>query len=152
MHMTNKLLLPNKYKLLGFVLLLIFLALGIAVYLFEFSIPALTVHQRKDRKGIFEVINFTDEIALTGIIVSLFFIAFAREKNEDEFITHTRLESWQWAVLTNYILLMIATWVVHGFHYIDVMMYNMLTILIIFIIRFHYVLYKTRAVKETDPL
>lgn len=149
--MDNKLLLPNKYKLLGSILILIFLALGIAAYFFEFSIPALTLDLKRDGKGIFEVINFTDEIALTGIIVSLFFIAFAREKNEDEFITHTRLESWQWAVLTNYILLVIATWVVHGFHYIDVMMYNMLTILIIFIIRFHYVLYKTKTFKENDP-
>ena len=150
--MDNKLLLPHRYKIVGWVLALLFLALGIAVYFFELSVPALTLDLKRDGKGIFEVINFTDEIALTGLIVSLFFIAFAREKNEDEFITHNRLESWQWAVLINYILLLLATWLVHGFHFIDVMMYNMLTILIIFIIRFHYVLYKTRAFKENDSL
>src|SRR5687767_12474929 len=110
--MNNKLLLPNRYKLLGFLLLVIFLAMGIAVYFFELSIPALSLELKRNGKGIFEAINFTDEIALTGLIISLFFISFAREKNEDEFITHTRLESWQWAVLTNYILLLIATWVV----------------------------------------
>ena len=43
-------------------------------------------------------INFTDEMALTGIILALLFIAFASEKKEDEFINRTRLESWQWAV------------------------------------------------------
>ena len=150
--MSNKLLLPHRYKIFGSVLGLLFLALGIAVYFFELSVPALTLDLKRDGKGIFEVINFTDEIALTGLIVSLFFISFAREKNEDEFITHTRLESWQWAVLINYILLLLATWLVHGFRFIDVMMYNMLTILIIFIIRFHYVLYKNRVFKENDSL
>jgi hypothetical protein len=37
-----------------------------------------------------------------------------------------------------------SSWLVHGFAYIDVMMYNMLTVLIIFIIRFHYTLRKNQ--------
>jgi hypothetical protein len=75
----------------------------------------------------------------------LLFIAFAREKQEDEFIGKLRLESLQWAVLFNYALLLLATWLIHGLGYIDVMMYNMLTILLFFIIRFHVVLYKNRS-------
>ena len=115
----------------------------------EFQFDALTiVFKGKKVTDLDSSLNFTDEFALTGIIISLLFIAFAREKNEDEFITKTRLESWQWAVLINYILLLLATWAVHGLAFIDVMMYNMLTIPIIFIIRFHYVLYKTRAFTE----
>jgi hypothetical protein len=47
-------------------------------------------------------------------------------------------------VLINYILLIIATWLIHGLGYIDVMMYNMLTVLIIFLIRFHYILRKNQ--------
>jgi len=77
--------------------------------------------------------------------VALLFIAFAREKQEDEFIGRLRLESLQWAVLVNYILLLLATWLIHGFSYIDVMMYNMLTILIFFILRFHVLLFRNRS-------
>lgn len=147
--MRTKLLLPRRYKTAGIILLAVSLVLGILVRFWEFEFSFLTIVLKKHAPPVFDdKINFTDEFALTGIILSLLFIAFAREKNEDEFINKTRLESWQWAVLINYILLLVATWAVHGFPYIDVMMYNMLTIPIIFIIRFHYVLYKTRSFTE----
>ena len=132
--MRSSLLLPYKYKFIGAALLVLSLALGIPVRFWDFQLESL--------------MNFTDEIALTGIILGLLFIAFAREKKEDEFINRTRLESWQWAVLINYILLLIATWAIHGLAFIDVMMYNMLTIPIIFIVRFHYVMYKTKSLIE----
>ena len=143
--MESKLLLPNRYKRFGLILLLPSLFLGILVRFFDFQVSFLTFHFGKavvhnKNLNLEEWINLTDELALTGIITALLFIAFAREKTEDEYIAHTRLESLKWAVLINYILLLVATWLVHGIAYIDVMMYNMLTVLIIFITRFNYVL------------
>ena len=88
--------------------------------------------------------NLTDEIALTGIIISLLLIAFAREKEEDEFIHLTRLESWQFAVLVNFVLLLVAIWALYGFAFLNVMVYNMLTILVIFIIRFQWMVYRNK--------
>lgn len=147
--MKTKLLLPNRYKTLGILLLAVSLTLGIAVRFWDFEFNFLSVVLQVKANRVFDdKINLTDELALSGIIVSLLFIAFAKEKTEDEFINRTRLESWQWAVLINYILLLIATWAVHGFAYIDVMMYNMLTIPILFIVRFNYVLYKTKSYTE----
>ena len=147
--MQSALLLPYKYKLIGTIMFMVSLALGILVRFWDFQLPFLTIILRKKTGNVFDdKINFTDEFALSGIILALLFISFAREKREDEFINKTRLESWQWAVLINYILLLIATWTVHGLAYIDVMMYNMLTIPIIFIIRFHYVMYKTKSLTE----
>lgn len=147
--METKLLLSNKYKTIGMLLLVISVALGIMVHFWDFEISFLTLEPSHKKAKIFdERMNFTDEVALTGIIMALLFIAFAREKIEDEFINRTRLESWQWAILINYIMLVIATWAVYGFAFLDVMMYNMLTIPIIFIIRFHYVLYKNKALTE----
>ena len=128
---------------------MVFLALGILVYFFEFSIDALTIKPDTRSGNLFDnMVNFTDEIALTGIIVALLFISFAKERNEDEFINHTRLESWQAAIFINYILLLIAVWLVHGTRFLDVMMYNMLTIPLIFIIRFHYVLFRNRITEK----
>jgi hypothetical protein len=94
--------------------------------------------------------NLTDELALSGLIISLLMIAFARERHEDEFINHTRLESWQWAVLINFLLLLVATWVFYDESFIDVMMYNLLTILIIFIIRFNWVLARNKRLEEKN--
>ncbi len=151
--MESSLLLPNRYKRIGMLLLLPSLALGILVRFFDVAFSFLTLRIAKttinsNNLHLEDNINLTDELALTGIIIALLFIAFAREKTEDEYIAHTRLASLKWAVLINYVLLLLATWLVHGLGYIDVMMYNMLTVLIIFIVRFHYVLYSSK--KLTD--
>ena len=149
--MKSSLLLPSRYKWIGIVVLVPSLVLGALVRFNEFSVDFLTLPSKSKEDGVAkifnfdEVINLTDELALTGIIIALLFIAFAREKQEDEFIGKLRLESLQWAVLFNYVLLLLATWLIHGLGYIDVMMYNMLTILLFFIIRFHVVLYKNRS-------
>jgi hypothetical protein len=141
------LLLPHKFKRIGLLLLLPSFILGIFNLYNEFEFGFLTIENTA--KGDFDGdINLTDEFALTGTIVGLLFIAFAREKQEDEYIESIRLKSLQWAVLVNYFLLLIATWLVHGaqgFTFIDVMIYNMLTVLIIFIVRFHLVLRKNRV-------
>jgi hypothetical protein len=145
--MKSQLLLSNKYKKVGFLLLLPSILLG-AFYRFANFEFAFLEFEKSNKEFLDKHVNLTDELALTGIIVALLFIAFAREKQEDEYINTIRLESLQWAVLINYVLLILATWLVHGFPYIDVMMYNMLTVLIIFIIRFHIVLRKNRI---TNP-
>lgn len=143
--MTPKLLFPNRYKLVGLIILVPFLLLGIAFRFFDFGFDAWTIHM--NGKSIFggSTQNLTDEVALTGIIVGLLLIAFSREKQEDEFINQIRLESLQWAVLINYILLIVAIWVVYDAAFIDVMMYNMLTVLVFFIVRFHIVLARNKS-------
>ena len=154
--MKTNLLLPARYKKIGIMLFIPSLVLGILYRFWDFSLDFLTLTfstkvGSQPGLNLDEIINLTDEVALSGLIISLFFIAFAKEKQEDEFIHHTRLESWQWAVLINYALLFIAVWAVHGIEFIDVMMYNMLTVLIIFIIRFNYVLYKNKVSTSTNP-
>lgn len=91
-----------------------------------------------------EVQDISDEIAFTGMAVSLLFIAFAKRKDEDEYISRIRLESLIWAVIVNYLILTVATWLVYGFAYVSVMMYNMFTVLILFIIKFELTLYKLK--------
>lgn len=144
--MKSTLLLPEKYKRIGMALFLPALVLGIMVQFFDFQFAFLSLpHDKHDMSRILESdINFTDEFALTGLILGMLFMAFAREKNEDEYISRIRLESLQWAVIANYVLLLAATWLVHGFGYLHVMIYNMLTILLIFLVRFHIVLARDR--------
>ena len=148
--MGLNLLLPHKFKGIGFLLLPPSLLLGILNMYYDFRFEFLTL--KNTARDMFDGdINLTDEFALTGTILSLLFIAFAREKQEDEYIESVRLKSLQWAVLVNYSLLLIATWLVHGgrgFTFIDVMIYNMLTVLIIFIVRFHLVLRKNGIIRH----
>jgi hypothetical protein len=69
-------------------------------------------------------------------------IAFSKEKIEDEAIQFFRLASLQWAVIVNYVVLIICILGLYGGIFFSVMTYNMFTILIIFIIRFRYVLFQ----------
>ncbi|MFT3825207.1 MAG: hypothetical protein QM731_14895 [Chitinophagaceae bacterium] len=147
--MNTKLLLPNRFKTIGLFLLVPMVALAIAGQFYQFSFSFLNTASHPNDSGALDINeNLTDEVFLTGIILGLLFIGFAREKHEDEFINKLRLESLQWAVLVNYILLIIATWVIYGFNYFDVMLYNMLTVLVIFVIRFHVVLYRSKPVTD----
>ncbi len=74
------------------------------------------------------------------VMVALALIAFSEEKEEDEWVTKIRLESLQWSIYANYILLILAILFVYDIYFFEALVYNMYTILILFILRFNYVL------------
>lgn len=74
-------------------------------------------------------------------------IAFSKEKEEDEYINQLRLSSFQWAVLINYTILLVVFLGVFGLDFLYVLVGNMFTVLALFIIRFHYLLYRIRHEK-----
>jgi hypothetical protein len=136
-------LLPHFCQRTGWVLLLPFLALGIANVFLGFEIPWLGYGRANDPRLVdFNTHNFTDELAAIGCILSLMLIAFSKERTEDEAIQFFRLASLQWAVILNYLVLIGCIVLVYGSGFLSVMMYNMFTILIIFIIRFRFVLFQ----------
>ena len=147
--MRSKLLLPSRFKWIGLCLFIPFLIVGILNRYNGFQFDFLTI-VREHNSILNPVQNLTDELALTGSIISLLMIAFAKEKHEDEFIYHSRLESWEWAVLINFLLLLVACWIFYNEAFIDVMMYNLLTPLIIFIIRFNWVLIRNKRSEEKN--
>lgn len=143
--MKSKLLLPHYFKWIGLALLLPCVILGAFFMHADFTLEMLQVEASQQVKFISaNNNNLTDELALTGIIVALLMIAFAKEKQEDEFIHFIRLESWQWAVLLNFVLLILATWLLYDFDFLNVMVYNMLTVLVIFIIRFQFLVWRNK--------
>ncbi len=82
-------------------------------------------------------------------IIGALLVSFSKEKNEDEFIAEIRLSSLLWAVWVSYILLLVAFLIVYGTPFFEIMVYNMFTVLIIFIVRFNYILYKnSKAVSD----
>ena len=86
--------------------------------------------------------NFTNELAAIGVALSLIFIAFSREEIEDEYIMKLRLESLLVAVLVNYGLLLLAIAFIYSMGFFLALVYNMYTILILFIARFYWVKHK----------
>lgn len=85
-----------------------------------------------------------DEITLCLLLASLFMIAFAKEKQEDEYIEHLRLSSLVWSLRIQTILMIICTWFVFGITFLVLMEVFMISMFIIFILRFKYLLYQSR--------
>jgi len=81
-------------------------------------------------------------ILIAALLISLIFIAFSRQKQEDEFVSSLRLNSWLWAAWINTALLLLADLFIYGEPFMWVVEFNLFTLLIIFIIRFHYLLRK----------
>ncbi len=93
----------------------------------------------------FTTVNIGNTLAGIFAVVGGLLITFSREKKEDEFIQSLRLRSFQWAFLLNYLILLILFIFVYGMSFLTIMVYQMFLILILYILRFHYLLYLNRA-------
>lgn len=151
--MKTNYLLPNQFKKIGWLIFIPVLILGLLWVIFEFEPAAFdikTVALFKDDylddiqfMAITEN-NIVDEIIGVLIIISGIFIAFSKEKEEDEFISKIRLESLVWATYVNYAILILALILVYNMSFFWVMVFNMFTVLIFFIIRYNWALYKSK--------
>ena len=149
--MTTKLLLPNRYKKIGWFILVPATILGRILAYNEFGaawvttkVFAIATDGTFDKYKYFSFTNtnMTNTIIGSLFIIGAMLVSFSKEKNEDEFIANVRLSSLLWAVCVNYILLLFCFVFVYGTSFLSVMLYNMFTVLIIFIIRFNYLMYK----------
>jgi hypothetical protein len=148
--MENSLLIPGKYKVIGWIIFILFACLGLATLYWDYKIPGLIL-PIKERGGLtFADYNLTNELALAGLIIGLMIIVFAREKIEDEYISLIRLKCLQWSVLISFVILFILNFVFYGGSFYIVLIYNMFTIPLIFIAKFNYSLYRLRREREED--
>lgn len=144
--MENQILFPKSLKTLGYILILPGLVLG---YLLLFKTYNFSILSYKETLINISFLsraaygNFTDEVTMIMIIVGLYFIAFSKEKIEDELICRIRINALYWAVILNYLVYFIFTLYTlfdDGlFKYIN--LYNLFTPLLIFIGRFNYLLH-----------
>ncbi|MFZ1677905.1 MAG: hypothetical protein WBP41_09700 [Saprospiraceae bacterium] len=149
--MSNKLLLPNRFKMIGWCILIPTTIAGIILTITGYEAEWLSAKvftlisdEIFGQTHFFTLIsaNVTNTVVGSLFIVGALIVSFSKEKKEDEFIANLRLSSLLWSVWVNYALLLIAFLIVYGLAFFNVMVYNMFTILIIFIIRFNYILYK----------
>nr|WP_067056574.1 hypothetical protein [Mucilaginibacter sp. L294] len=167
--MRSYLLFSNKLRAIGWLLTIPGLVLGYLSVYKEYSIPGFGM-QLRDGSELFlsAYENFTNELALTLVIVGLLFVAFSKQKREDELTEHIRLNALYWAILTNYIFygVFMLIGVLNAFtnlkgigFIVDLlsdkfgfMVYNLFTPLVIFIARFYYLLFKSKTEYTIRPL
>ena len=152
--MLTRLLLPNRFKRPGWIILIPSALLGLFIIIFDYDFKFLdtrvfTIYSGtafiKDSTWFgFIDSNLTSTIVGVLFIIGAIFVAFSKEKTEDEFIAKTRLESLLWATYINYGILLFCFLFFYAFEFLYVMIFNMFTILVIFIIRFYYMLHRAK--------
>ena len=82
--------------------------------------------------------SLVNNIAIIGTILGAIFATCSREKIEDEMVRQIRLNSLLVALYVNYAVLIVCSLLVYDLDFLLVMMYNMFTILLIFMVVFRY--------------
>lgn len=139
-------LFPSKYKKIGWLIFIPTLIFGLYTVIFEYEPALLDMDVFAifvddiflDHKTFgFVKNNILNELLGVLMIISSILVAFSEEEDEDEFISKIRLESLVWATYVNYGVLLLAFLIVYSFSFFWVMVFNMFTILIFFIVRFN---------------
>ncbi len=132
---------------------------GILFYASEYESDALTVNVLSiyngesffgESKGFFKIIenSIVDELITLAIIIGGLLVGFTKEKVEDEFIYKLRKDSLVWALIFNFAVLLFTTIFIYDFAFFDVLIFNMFTPLIFFIVRFNFLKFKTQSHEE----
>ena len=152
-------LLPNKYKIFGWVLFIIGIIYGLVIaysgYEYEpIQMNVLSIFNEGIMDGnslqLFKIIEtgISSELASIAIIFGGLIVGFSREKIEDEFIYKLRTDSLKWAIIFNYIVLLVTIIFIYDLTFFHVLVYNMFTPLLFFIFRFNFLKYKSKSHEE----
>lgn len=151
--MKTNYLFPSKFKTIGWFLFLPSVVLGLVTIIFDldpnfmnFRVPAIFISEFSgDKKGFGMVDNnIWNELVGVLLIISSLLVAFSKEKLEDEYISKIRLESLVWAVYVNYGILLIAFLFIYDLSFFPVMILNLFTVLLFFIVRFNWQIAKLK--------
>ncbi len=132
--MAKTWLLPNRFKRVGWILLIIGLILG-ATWLIGGEWPwrcSQTVEY------------LLNKVTLVSIIAGVMIVIGSRERVEDEMVSHLRLSSLLIALWISYSALIVATLSFYGIDYIDVMFFNVALTPLIFLAVFRWKMWRAR--------
>lgn len=140
-------LLPHGLKKIGWLFFVPSIILGVLTIVYDWAPDLLDVkvfgvfiEEIGGTKKYFGFIsnNILNEILGVIVIISGLIVAFSKENIEDEFISKIRLQSLVWATYWNYGILLLAFLFVYDISFLWVMIFNMYTVIIFFIIKFNW--------------
>ena len=152
--MKTRFLFPRQFRTIGWILFVpsfivgIFTLSGLNFFIDEQTLNAKVFALfNQDFLGDPQVLviienSIADEILVAMIIIGGLLTVFSKVRQEDEMIAKIRYESLVWAAYLHFAVMLLATFFIYGLFYVPVMIANMFTLLLFFIIRFHIMLYK----------
>ena len=157
--MKKSYLFPTYFKKIGWIItlpVLLYILISIIFDLkwdFNFYMPAIyydgdigSFFGNKKESGFFTIAGTTFSTTLLPIIIviGLSFIAFSKNKNEDEYISKIREQSLVWSMIVGYFIIILFTLFLYGTVYITVVIYDVYIFLILFVCKFNFELYRLK--------
>ena len=161
-NMKTNFLFPNSWKTMGWVLFVLPIAITSYFWISGDSmdnfleIKTFAIYDDsfifQSGNGFFKMTKngMLDELLLVVCLLGGLLVGFAKTKNEDEMISHIRYTSLVWATYFNIFLMILTTLFVFGMVSFNVMIFFMISSLLFFIIRFHYMIYKFNKLNSDE--
>ena len=147
-------LLPHAFKIWGWVLFGLGLSIGLVGTIkgdiefgWELRVPAVfhsSFFSNELEWFVWVENELTDELLVFSLILGGLFIGFSAERDEDELTALIRLKALSWAVVMNSVILLLATALIYDMNYLNVVFYNMFTTIILFVLRYQYLMFRFR--------
>lgn len=161
--MKKSYLFPTYFKKIGWIIVLSTLLFVLLDIILEkdlnFKFKALAIIDDSIRIGLPDKDTFFT-IAETSFLTTLFpvliivgfvFIAFSKEKNEDEYISKIREQSLVWSVLVTCLILVIAIIFIYGTTAFYVFWLDFLLFFLVFVIKFRVEIFRfKRSIKRDE--
>lgn len=162
--MKKTFLFPSYFRKIGWIIsitTLLYLLIGLIFFAddfdFKFIMPAIV--------ALGEIINFSPETAYfvfteTSFTTTLFpvlmiigfvFMAFSRERNEDEYVSKIRERALVWSVLATCVVLILSILLIYGLSAFYVFCFDFLFFLLLFVIKFRIDIFRfNRSAKKDE--
>ena len=127
------LLFPHSFKRIGWLIFAISATIGAYIWFADYTDSYLL-----------------NNIAIIGISIGAILSTCSREKVEDEMIQQIRLNSLLIALYINYAILIVCSLVIYDLDFLNVMLYNMFTILLIFMAVYHWKIWRAKKGVEDE--
>lgn len=146
-------LFSHNYRYIGWPMLSFGLILGILVIFFEFEFPwmewkmigfgdEILLNSKEENTPKFLIRdNFTNELVALLVLIGSVFIAFSKEKVEDEFFQQLRFDAIIWALKIQSLLLLLAILFLYNVVFLQFMMVALVSFFIFYIGRYHFLLF-----------
>ncbi|MBE6220990.1 MAG: hypothetical protein E7127_05070 [Rikenellaceae bacterium] len=91
-----------------------------------------------------------NNIAIIGTCIGAILATCSREEVEDEMTGQMRLNSLLTALYINYAILIVCSLLIYDLDFLSVMLYNMFTILLIFMVVFRWKIWRVKKATENE--
>jgi len=142
--MRTRFLFPYWCRYLGYALFLVHIPVVLFQKMLGFDVPG----QNIDDGGLLSPHHLFFMATTLLMAAGLFLAAFSKERIEDEQISQLRLDSLQWAIYVNYVLLIVS--LIFSEDTEHILFLNLLVPLVFFIIRFQWKLFQNNRMLKRD--